>query len=314
MSKHRVSVVIPCFNQGRFLAEAIESALMQSHRDVEVIVVDDGSSDETSDVMRRYGSQIVPVRQSNSGLPAGARNSSIPMVTGAYVQFLDADDRIAPTKIAMQVALLEGTPDAAVCWADGFLIDADGARLGPANINHPSGDVLHSLLTMWGTQVAAVLVRRSALDSVARDGRWFDQDPSIRGCEDLDLWLRLAARYAFVSLDEKLFDYRVGTASVSRNVRMMLRSGLEVLRRHAGHHGDCAECQRAIAAGRRRWKTVAAYGLMQQAREHVKHRRWSAALNQIASVARHHPSHLLRALEPRYLGSKVATLVRGAGQ
>jgi glycosyltransferase involved in cell wall biosynthesis len=277
---------------------------------MEVIVVDDGSIDSTPDVLRQFEGRIVAVRQKNGGL-AAARNGGLRVATGEFVQFLDADDLIAPTKIDRQVALLRSNPAAAVCWSDGFLIDSAGRTTGPANINHPSGDVLHSLLTMWGTQVAAVLVRRSALDAVARNGSWFDSDPMIRGCEDLDLWLRLAARFRFVTLDEKLFYYRVGQASMSSNTVMMLKSGLEVLRRHADHHGDCAECRRAIVAGRLRWRTVAGYGLMQQAREAVKLGRWGEALRRVAAVAMHCPSHLLRTFQPRHLGSKVSTVAQG---
>jgi glycosyltransferase involved in cell wall biosynthesis len=105
-----VSVIIPCYRQGRYLAEAVESALAQTYPAVEVIVVNDGSDDDTEAVARRYGDRIRYVARPNGGISA-ARNSGIAAAGGAYLKFLDADDYLHPEQVARQVALAGGRDD-----------------------------------------------------------------------------------------------------------------------------------------------------------------------------------------------------------
>src|SRR5262245_46484951 len=103
----KVSVIIPCYRQGRYLAQAIDSCLAQTHPDVEVIVVNDGSDDNTDEVARGYGDRIRYIPKRNGGVSA-ARNSGIAVATGRYLKFLDADDHLAPQQIEWHLEGLAG--------------------------------------------------------------------------------------------------------------------------------------------------------------------------------------------------------------
>ena len=104
MTEPLVSVIIPCYNQGKYLAEAIESALNQTYPHVEVIVVNDGSTDNTAEVAARYAGRITYVEQENGG-PSAARNAAIGVATGSLIAHLDSDDRWSPQKLERQVPM-----------------------------------------------------------------------------------------------------------------------------------------------------------------------------------------------------------------
>jgi len=125
-----VTVVIPCYNQARFLGEAIESVLAQSYRNFEVIVVDDGSTDKTSEVAGRYEG-VRLIRQENKGL-AGARNSGLAKSQGEYVVFLDADDRLLPKALEVGLGCFDSHPECALVSGHTRFINADGSLLRTA--------------------------------------------------------------------------------------------------------------------------------------------------------------------------------------
>src|SRR5262245_1076820 len=148
----RVSIVIPAYNQAAYLGEAIGSALAQTHQDVEVIVVDDGSTDATPEVCARFASdaRVRTIRTANGGV-AAARNRGITAASGAYLCFLDADDRYHPTKVATQAAMLDAERGIAFVYCDIVEIDEGGA---PVDRQYSvgrerqllSGDITASLL------------------------------------------------------------------------------------------------------------------------------------------------------------------------
>ena len=211
MIASRVSVVIPCFNGARYLGEAIDSALAQTHPDVEVIVVDDGSTDGTPAVVSGYGDRLRCVRQPNRGL-AGARNAGIRHARGPYVAFLDHDDRFLPDKLARQAAVLDARPDAGLVYCGWHFIDADGARLPPTGWDVREGDVTVDLLRGNIMHPATVVVRRTALDAAGG----FDEGRT--GLEDWDLWLRMAVRgVRWACVDAPLLEYRVHPGQMHRH-------------------------------------------------------------------------------------------------
>ena len=121
----KVSVIIPAYNQAKFLAVAIDSCLEQTYRDIEVIVVEDGSTDETRDVAARFGDRISYIHQENTGL-AGARNRGIGESKGEYLCFLDSDDFFHPQKIQRQVELIEADPQLGFVYCDIVTTDEAG--------------------------------------------------------------------------------------------------------------------------------------------------------------------------------------------
>ncbi|MCS6775344.1 MAG: glycosyltransferase [Chloroherpetonaceae bacterium] len=298
-----VSVIIPCYNQARFLPDAIESALGQTWPAVQVIVVDDGSTDATAEVCRQYADRILTLRQENAGLSA-ARNAGIAASDGEFLQFLDADDRIRPDKLMEQLQAFEAHPAVGVVYSEGVYIDAEGRVTGPVPVNHPSGRVFHELLTLWGTVAHAPLVRRECLDRVG------GFDPGLRSFEDYDLWLRIALHYPFLALDRVHFEYRVWGNTMSRNGPVMLHSAREILRRYGYVHPGCRECARARRAGLRRWKSLVSFMMMQQARQYLAQGDRVRAWQNVLFVLRNNPGHIRHLLRPDALAGKWRALWR----
>ena len=188
MSPHgrtpRVSIVIPCYDQARFLAAAIASAECQRRPAEEIIIVDDGSSDETSAVAARHAGVRV-VRQRNAGL-AAARNRGLRESTGEYLVFLDADDLLLPQAVAAGLAAFGERPEAALVFGEYRYVDADGVPLRPSEwTGIPRGDYASLLRGNCIGMHAAVMYRRRTLE------RFGGFDVRRRAAEDYDLYLRV---------------------------------------------------------------------------------------------------------------------------
>jgi glycosyltransferase involved in cell wall biosynthesis len=201
-------VIIPCFNLGRFLDEAVESVLSQTFRDYEILIVDDGSTDaETAarlEAYRRGPARVI--RTENRGLPA-AKNTGIANTTGLYICALDADDRLEPHMLERSVAALEQQPEIAFVshWLR-YFGDTTG-EWRPERCDFPA------LLDVNSVNGAA-LVRRSAVQAVGGYDESF-----TTGCEDWDFWITLVERgFAGVILPEVLFNYRRRPSSMSRTM------------------------------------------------------------------------------------------------
>ncbi len=200
-----VSAIIPVYNQERYLASAVDSVLGQSFRDFEVIVVDDGSTDRTPDVIASYGDRIRAFRKPNGGV-ATALNLGIRQARGESVAWLSSDDLWEPRKLERQVEALRGNPKAGLVYTDVWVIDADGRvlRRTPPPSNETGQQFLRALLRRCFVNGTSVLVRREVFDAVGL----FDEKLQI--ATDYDMWLRIAqAGFEFVHLPEPLARYRV---------------------------------------------------------------------------------------------------------
>jgi len=235
----RVSVVIPAFNAAATIGAAVESCLVQDHRDVEVIVVDDGSTDGTADVLLAFGDRIVVVSQANAGL-AAARNAGQRAATGEFIAWMDADDLMVPSRIRVGAEVLRRHPEVVLVSSDfSAFTDPESdfdlshwatyysavGRLGGMAAVFPeelppveldgrslavrSGVVYESLL--WGNFVhpPTVITRRTALEAAG----W--SDSSLRYSSDYDLILRLARQGPFAFVDAPLLRYRRSPGQMS---------------------------------------------------------------------------------------------------
>ena len=224
-----VSVVIPAYNAAPFLEWALQTVLSQTLDHLEVIVVDDGSTDATGDIARGVDDPRVRClrHDRNRGLPA-ARNTGIEAARASYVAFLDADDGMKPANLERKVAVLDRYADAVLVHSAGDGIDVNGAPLldGAAGAGE---DVrlerpFRGLLFGNSVTVSSVVARR---DAVVEAGG-FDQ--ALRYTEDWDLWVRLARDHAFAYLPESLIWYRIHPESMSQAESMDVRAaGLERL-------------------------------------------------------------------------------------
>ena len=213
--RNRISVVIPTYNYSQFILDAVESVLAQDVRDLEIILVDDGSTDNTSDIIRPYTDRVKYINQANAGLSA-ARNTGISHSNGEFILFLDADDVLGPYSITSQVAYLERNPAAfvAVCENKLFREKDNNGKPKPFGTWALFRRNLPVHLCYFNIAPPhAFLFRRQAIIETG----WFDEQ--LTACEDYDFWLRAAVR-GFVPQynDSAMVYYRRHPASMSANL------------------------------------------------------------------------------------------------
>ena len=198
-----VSIIIPTFNRKHFIGDAIDSCLSQTNDNCEIIVIDDGSRDGTGAFLRdRYGDHIQYISQDNQG-PAVARNRGITAARGEFVQFLDADDQLAPNKIEKCLAVFRQRPEIAVVHSYYQFVDADGRTpIETTPLPKFSDDIFCEMLRLTGNHIliSSTMARTAALRAVGG----FADDPEFRSAEDWDLFLRLASKYRFHAINERL--------------------------------------------------------------------------------------------------------------
>jgi len=125
----KVSTIIPAYNCERYIKETIESVLSQTYKDIELIIIDDGSTDRTGEIVRSFESKVEYIRQSKNTGPSAARNRGIEKAKGEYIAFLDGDDVWMPTKIEEQIKLLESNKDIALVYSNGYNVNLSGLKL-----------------------------------------------------------------------------------------------------------------------------------------------------------------------------------------
>lgn len=223
----RVSVIVPAYNAAATIDRTLDSVRAQSWRDLEVIVVDDGSSDATAERVRRHAEQDARVRlivQANAGV-AAARNAGIAAARGDLIAPVDADDLWRADKIARQVEALDaGGPDVGLVYCWYVVIDPADRILAWGDRRHDEGDVLRRMFL--GNLVgngSSPLMRRAAVEAAG------GYDPGLRsqaaqGCEDLQLYLKIAERWRFAVVHDYLLGYRWTPSNMSSDGGQMLRS------------------------------------------------------------------------------------------
>lgn len=221
----RVSVVIPLYNQRMWIGEAIASVLTQTipGAAVEIVVVDDGSSDGGGAVAAAQNDQVRVLRQENRGL-AAARNAGIRAARAPLLMFLDADDRIAPAKLELQLAVLDARPDVGVVYSGVQCIDERGTPLPQRGWQRLDGDVLPALALANLTAPNSPLARREPIDALGG----FDE--TLGPAADWDMWIRLArAGVRWACVDRALADYRVRPDAMHQEPQGMADDTLRVL-------------------------------------------------------------------------------------
>jgi len=276
----KVSVVTATYNYGHYLPGAIDSVLEQTYGDWELIIVDDGSTDNTAQVVRPYlaDSRIRYCRTANRGQPA-AENEGIRRSSGEFVAFLDADDLWLPHKLDRQLGLFVAAPNLGVVYSHRLTIDPSG-RLLPG-VPRPlfRGNILERLFRSNFVCFSSSVVRRSAFDALGL----FSED--CRHASDYEFWLRVALRYEFDYVDEPLVMYRTGHANLTSRGEVQLLTALRIMdrfmARHRGklprkairvsyaetyaHIGEVKACRFPLAAFRWHFRALATYPLCWEA-------------------------------------------------
>lgn len=226
-----VSVVISAYNYGRYLAMAVESVLAQSYRDFELVIVDDGSTDDTPDVVRRYldQPQVRYFRKPNGG-QASAKNRGIQESVGAFVAFLDADDVWHTDKLARQLPLFLGRPEVGVVFSGVHCVDREGKPAGEWTMPAYRGAVTQELFIDNFVPFSSAVVRRECFERLGV----FDE--SLPMAIDYDLWLRFSVEYEMDYVPDPLLFYRMGHGQMSGNVELRFQCASRVARAFMKRH------------------------------------------------------------------------------
>jgi glycosyltransferase involved in cell wall biosynthesis len=231
MSKELVTAVIATYNYGRFVTQAVESVLAQTYENIEVIVVDDGSDDDTREQLAPYMDRIRYIYQENQSV-AAARNTGIRAAAGDLIAFLDADDVWHPQKLELQMEYLVDHPSVALVAVE--RLAASAASWPPTNgLVHPRACpiTVEQLVLRPLFAPSGVLVRKHCFDAVG----FFDTN--LRNAEDYDMWIRIACRFPIVKLDVPLWWYRVHGANKSHVPARQEAAALKVLDKNFAPNG-----------------------------------------------------------------------------
>jgi glycosyltransferase involved in cell wall biosynthesis len=237
-----VSVVIPTYNSSSFVSEAINSVLAQTYSRVEVVVVNDGSTDNTEAVLASYGDRIKAVTQVNSGTSA-ARNTGIGASSGQFVAFLDHDDLWSPSKLTLQMALLKKHPEMGMVYCGRQFFNH---YTGQVTSKHPAEPQMgiHDFLALKAIALQSVVIPRAVLNDVGLF------DVTISGADDWEMCLRISSKYPVCGIPDILVDIRGHENQQSIQSEYMYGKIQSVFERYQNVHGVCAECSSAVAEAR----------------------------------------------------------------
>ncbi|HVX83184.1 MAG TPA: glycosyltransferase family A protein [Phycisphaerae bacterium] len=247
MTTPLVSVIIPTWNGSAFIAETLQSVLAQTCSDLEILVIDDGSTDTTPAVVESFPAPIRLIRQKNAGT-AAARNTGLAEARGQWIAFLDHDDLWVPQKLELQLAAAASSP----CALYGGVQFFDGAT-GRITCTHlpPAGIDFHQLL---GFEIVAL----QSLLCPAQAARDIGFDATLKGTDDWDFCIRLAQRLPFIRIPQTLLRVRIHDAQAGRQRESMFSNCRRVLAKNArAHPASCTPC--ATARRRARSRINAAY-------------------------------------------------------
>lgn len=223
-----VSVIIPNYNHAQYVGDAIRSVLAQAYRNYEIIVVDDGSTDNSREVVTQFGDKVNYIYKTNAGLSA-ARNTGFNASKGSLIGVLDADDMYEPEYLETLVAALQENPDAAGIYCGYRFVDHVNNPLPQIEAHSAEAERLFLALLDGNFLVPeSIFLRRSVYEDVGL----FDE--TLRACEDWDVWLRAAKKYKIIHSTKILTRHRILPGSMSTDPLRMLNNRLAVLKKHVG--------------------------------------------------------------------------------
>ncbi|WP_341582053.1 glycosyltransferase [Marinobacter metalliresistant] len=237
-----VSVVTPTYNRARFLPDAVTSVLSQTFGDFELIIVDDGSDDNTRDVLAPFlaDRRVRYFHQENQG-QSHARNLALKQATGDCIAFLDSDDVWAPDKLEKQLAVLQANPGVDIVHGDEATIDEQGKVISFENMKRCSGRITRYLLADNSVSITTALVRRRCFDEMG------GFDTSVGVADDYELWLRFSARYCYQYEPGIVASYRVMADQISSDKRRRFAANERIIQEFLARYGE------VLSPGERRW-------------------------------------------------------------
>ena len=284
-----VSIVIPCYQQAHFLPDAISSILRQTYPDIEIIVVDDGSTDHTRDVALSHPG-IRYIAQKNAGV-SSARNTGFRMSRGEYIVFLDADDRLIADAIEIGTRSLAEHPACALTFGTFFMIDAEGTRHNPS---YPLNAVTYGYKELLEENAignpGVALYRRWALSVVGG----FDHRNGPAG--DYDLYLRIARLFPVACHRRPVIEYRRHGGNMSNDPGVMLKACLSALNKQRAFIKNQPDLTLAMRRGRIGWKLYYGEPLVSKVQDEFSNRNWKEGLRGLLQLAIWYPERFLTGL------------------
>jgi hypothetical protein len=274
-----VSVIIPCYRQAHYLAEAVESVLLQTYPHVEVVVIDDGSPDNTTEIAGRYPG-VRCIRQPNRGV-SEARNLGIRSSTGSYLAFLDADDRLLPAAVEIGLDCFRQHPEVALVSGRFRSIAADGTTLYERQghgfeCNHYA----EMLRRNYIPTPSAAMCRRAVFESIS------GFNPALSVAADYDFYLRVLHEFPVWTHDHEVAEYRRHGLGMSMHMGPMLREVLFALRAQRPHLAGDPALTQAYRSGVRFWKALTAELVARQVRADWQDGRRASALRGVLRLTR----------------------------
>lgn len=229
-AKPDIAVIIPCYNARNTISKTLDSVLSQTFDRFKIYIVNDGSTDDTPDILSQYQKKhpekIHVISQQNQG-QAIARNAGIQTSTQTYIAFIDSDDLWHPEKLAGQIALFKKDKNAGMCYTPGVKIDEQDKEIGIIPVNPLyQGRCFQHLIHSNNIVASSVMVKRSVLDHVGIF------DTRFKACENWDLWLRIVQAFSICYLDEPLTYYRIHSGNMSQNSDKIYENRRKVLEKH----------------------------------------------------------------------------------
>lgn len=266
-----VSAILATYNGQRFVAETLESLLAQRHAPAEVVVCDDGSKDDTVEILRSFGERIRVVRQPNAGVSA-ARNKAASLATGEVLAFVDQDDLWEPNRLELQVRRLAEQPELGLVYADSWIIDGEGRVQGRRreHLDYAEGRVFDELCEANFIPIETLAIPTRVFRALGG----FDE--RARYVEDWELCLRIARTHPIGFCPEPLGRYRIHGSNLSYDMEAILREYAEILADLPRRVPDLTEAERTHVAHvlRRRCGELAWYAVKR--RDPAETERWLA--------------------------------------
>ena len=246
----KVSILIPSYNVAQYLPQAIDSALDQTFQDFEIIIIDDGSTDNTREIVEKYlkrePEKIRYIYQENEGL-ACARNTGLRQARGSLIALLDADDQWLPTRLEETVRAIGEDKSIGLVHANVTRITEDGSVIETQkrNMQFLTGNIFNYIfLRKVDISILTILFRKECCERVGL----FDKNLTRLGCEDRELWLRISRHYKFKYIDKVLGLYRVRGDSMSRNTEKMMQARIYVIEKFCSLYKDCQKLRNKALA------------------------------------------------------------------
>ena len=274
-----ISVVIPVYNAEKYIAETINSILSQTHTNLEIVAVDDGSKDSSVELLKTFGEKVRVIEQSNSG-PAAARNRGVQEARGEWIAFIDSDDIWLPEKLEKQLAYT--APKYQWSYTDCVFMGGvnDGRRDSEFSVKH-EGQILKHLVERNFIGTSSILIRR---DLYLDEGGF---DEKLKSIEDWEFWVRIAAREAVGFINEAFVKYRIHPSSSSRGTRSTLPNHIQVIERIFAKDGPAKDFRHLLNTSK-----ATSYGICTEIAEEEGD--YSFALRCAFNAARHQPANIRR--------------------